>query len=56
MNIFLRFFLRLLPNEFVEELNAVSLDELDDRGLIIWVDDIESGAVAWSEDLDKMKN
>lgn len=51
MNIFVRFFFRLLPNEFVEQLNAVSLDELDERGLILWDEDIESGAVVWSEDV-----
>lgn len=51
MNIFVRFIFRLLPNEFVEEVNAVSLDELDERGLIVWQDDIDSGAVVWGEDI-----
>ncbi|MBD1903876.1 hypothetical protein NDI44_27210 [Trichocoleus sp. DQ-A3] len=27
---------RLLPDEVVEEINAASLEELDERGLIIW--------------------
>ena len=30
--------IQLLPDEVVEEINAVSLDELDARGLIIWAD------------------
>ncbi|MBD1836142.1 hypothetical protein H6F61_26520 [Cyanobacteria bacterium FACHB-472] len=30
--------MRLLPDETVEEINSVSLDELDTRGLIIWAD------------------
>lgn len=29
--------------------HAVILDELDERGLIIWEDDIENGAVRWAE-------
>ena len=29
---------RSLPDEVVEEINSASLDELDARGLIIWVD------------------
>jgi hypothetical protein len=28
--------IQLLPDEVVEEINAVSLNELDARGLIIW--------------------
>lgn len=56
MNTFIRFFIRLLPNEFVEEVNAISLDELDQRGLIIWDSDVESGAVVWSENLEKNNN
>ena len=30
--------IQLLPDEVVEEINAVSLNELDARGLIIWAD------------------
>jgi len=30
--------MRMLPDETVEEINRVSLDELDARGLIIWAD------------------
>jgi hypothetical protein len=30
--------IQLLPDEVVEEINAVSLNELDARGLIIWTD------------------
>ena len=30
--------IQLLPDEVVEEINAVSLNELDTRGLIIWAD------------------
>ena len=30
--------IQLLPDEVVEEINAVSLNELDERGLIIWAD------------------
>lgn len=52
MNIFVRFIFRLLPNELVEELNDVIMSELDKRGLIVWQDDIDSGAVVWGEDLD----
>ncbi|MEP0859785.1 hypothetical protein [Trichocoleus sp. DQ-U1] len=29
---------RSLPDSFVEEINAASLKELDERGLIIWAD------------------
>ncbi|MBD1908344.1 MULTISPECIES: hypothetical protein [Cyanophyceae] len=29
---------RSLPDEVVEKINSVSLDELDTRGLIIWAD------------------
>jgi hypothetical protein len=47
MNSFIRFLFRLLPDEFLEQVNAHSLDELDDRGLIIWADDVDSGAVIW---------
>jgi hypothetical protein len=28
--------LRILPSSLVEEINASSLEELDERGLIIW--------------------
>jgi len=56
MNSFIRFLFRFLPDEFVEEVNAVSLDELDDRGLIIWADDVNSGAVIWAEEMDKDNN
>lgn len=31
--------MRILPDEVVEEINAVSLDELDKRGLIIWAEE-----------------
>jgi hypothetical protein len=41
MSIFIRFIFRILPDAFVEEVNAVSLDELDARGLIIWAIDVE---------------
>ena len=41
MSIFIRFIFRLLPDAFVEEVNAVSLDELDERGLIVWAIDVE---------------
>ena len=34
----IKLIMRLLPNETVEEINRVSLDELDARGLIIWAD------------------
>ncbi|MHC5598901.1 MAG: hypothetical protein ACYTXC_23670 [Nostoc sp.] len=47
MSIFIRFILRLLPDAFVEEVNAVSLDELDARGLIIWAEDVEE----WRDEL-----
>jgi hypothetical protein len=30
--------MRSLPDSLVEEINAASLDELDERGLIIWAD------------------
>ena len=30
--------IQLLPDKVVEKINAVSLDELDARGLIIWAD------------------
>ncbi len=30
--------MRMLPDETVEEINRVSLDELDTRGLIFWAD------------------
>ncbi|MGJ5633299.1 hypothetical protein [Nostoc sp. CALU 1950] len=56
MNSFIRFLFRFLPDSFVEEVNAVSLDELDDRGLIIWADDVESGAVLWAEDVERINN
>lgn len=36
MNILIRFLFRLLPDAFIEELNAVSLNELDVCGLIVW--------------------
>lgn len=55
MNIFVRFIFRLLPNEFVEELNDVIMDELGERGLIIWQDDIDSGAVVWEEDIETLE-
>lgn len=54
MNIFVRFIFRLLPDELVEDLNDVIMDELDERGLIIWQDDIDSGAVIWAEDLERI--
>lgn len=54
MNIFVRFIFRLLPDEFVEDLNDVIMDELDERGLIIWQDDIDSGTVVWAEDLERI--
>ena len=41
----IRLFLKFLPNEVVEEINAESLDELDDRGLIIWADDLPPGGL-----------
>lgn len=56
MNTFIRFIFRLLPDEFVEEINTVSLDELDERGLIIWADDVDSGAIIFAEDLEKINN
>ncbi|MFE1746012.1 hypothetical protein [Coleofasciculus sp. H7-2] len=31
--------LHLLPDSVVEEINRRSLDELDERGLIIWADE-----------------
>ncbi|MHC0068263.1 hypothetical protein ACWATR_36260 [Nostoc sp. UIC 10890] len=31
--------MQILPDELVEEINAVSLDELDKRGLIIWAEE-----------------
>lgn len=42
---FLTWLFRFLPDEFVEEVNAVSLDELDDRGLIIWRDEEHEAAI-----------
>jgi hypothetical protein len=36
MNWLINFWMWLLPDEIVEELNAKSLDELDRRGLIVW--------------------
>jgi hypothetical protein len=47
MRTLIRFIFRLLPDKFVEEVNAVSLDELDARGLIIWVEDVEE----WRDEL-----
>ena len=52
MNIFVRFIFRLLPNELVEELNDVIMDELGERGLIVWQEDIDSGAVIWGEETE----
>ncbi|MBD1887957.1 hypothetical protein [Coleofasciculus sp. FACHB-SPT9] len=34
----IRLIMRSLPDLFVEEINAASLDELDTRGLIFWAD------------------
>lgn len=56
MNTFIRFSLRLLPDEFVEELNAVSLDELDTCGLILWAEDVDSGAIIFAEDVERINN
>ncbi|MBE9106262.1 hypothetical protein IQ229_15370 [Nostoc cf. edaphicum LEGE 07299] len=56
MNSFIRFLFRFLPDSFIEEVNAASLDELDNRGLIIWADDVDSGAVIWAEEMDKDNN
>lgn len=56
MNIFIRFFIRLLPTEVIEELNDFTHDELHERGLIIYPEDIETGAVICAEDLDKNIN
>lgn len=56
MNTFIRFFIRLLPNDFVEEINAACLDQLNERGLIIWADDVDSGAIIWADDLEKINN
>lgn len=36
MNILIRFLFRLLPDAFIEELNAVSLNEPDVREVIVW--------------------
>ncbi|MGF1979803.1 MAG: hypothetical protein RMY30_030035 [Nostoc sp. CmiSLP01] len=36
MKVLMKLLMRILPDEVVEEINAVSLDELDKRGLIIW--------------------
>lgn len=47
MRIIIRFIFRLLPDKFVEEVNSVSLDELDARGLIIWAEDVEE----WRDEL-----
>ena len=47
MSIFIRLIFRLLPDKFVEEVNAVSLEELDARGLIIWAEDVEE----WRDEL-----
>ncbi|MCC5661207.1 hypothetical protein LC608_30450 [Nostoc sp. XA010] len=52
MNTFFRFIFHLLPDSFIEQVNETSLNELDNRGLIVWEQDVESGAVIWSEDLD----
>lgn len=41
MNTFIRFVFHLLPDWFLEEINAVSLDELDERVLIVWAKDVE---------------
>lgn len=37
--------MKLLPDDFVEEINAASLDELDERGLIIWRDEEHEAAI-----------
>jgi hypothetical protein len=37
-NWLIKLILRSLPASLVEEINAASLDELDERGLIIWAD------------------
>lgn len=37
--------LKLLPDDFVSEINAASLDELDERGLIIWRDEEYEAAI-----------
>ncbi|MEH2177989.1 hypothetical protein [Nostoc sp.] len=45
-----------MPDAFVEEVNTISLDELNERGLIIWVEDLDSGAVILAEDLEPINN
>ncbi|MBW4564953.1 MAG: hypothetical protein KME32_28365 [Mojavia pulchra JT2-VF2] len=42
MNWLLKILVRILPDAVVESLNAATLDELDQRGLIIWAEEVES--------------
>lgn len=56
MNTFIRFVFHLLPDWFLEEVNAVSLDELDERGLIIWAEDVDSGAIIFTDDVERINN
>ena len=42
MNWLLKILVRILPDGVVEELNAATLDELDQRGLIIWAEELGS--------------
>ncbi len=39
MKLLMTLLIQILPDELVEEINAVSLDELDKRGLIIWAEE-----------------
>jgi hypothetical protein len=39
MKVLMKLLMRILPDEVVEEINAVSLDELVKRGLIIWAEE-----------------
>lgn len=39
IRLIVRLSLRILPSSLVEEINASSLEELDERGLIIWATD-----------------
>jgi hypothetical protein len=42
VNWLLKIVVRILPDGVVEELNAATLDELNQRGLIIWAEEVES--------------
>lgn len=45
MSIFIRNTFRFLGDALVKEFNAVSLDKLHGQGLIIWIEDVDSGGI-----------